>query len=82
VCGLPLRGSRAFVVGDGGEAWERWEKGEIGESRNAFGTAYRSDERLLLCDFTEHCVVVEICEFGWQTGHALSLQLSVVISED
>ena len=38
---------------DGGEAWERWElweKGEIGESRNAFGTAYRSDERLLLCD--------------------------------
>ena len=53
-----------------GDAWERWEKREIDESRNAFGTAYRSDERLLLCDFTEHCVVVEICIFGWRTGHA------------
>ncbi len=31
--------------------------GSFGKSRNAFGTAHRSVERLLLCDFLEHFVV-------------------------
>ena len=35
--------------------------GKIEKSRNAFGTAHRPGGRLLLCDFTEHCVVVENC---------------------
>ncbi len=45
------------------KSWKVWKvgkngkNGKVGESCNAFGTAHRSDERLLLCDCTEHCVV-------------------------
>jgi hypothetical protein len=39
--------------------------GNFEKSRNAFGTAHRSGERLLLCDSLEHCVVVEVVEI-WE----------------
>lgn len=38
--------------------------GSFGKSRNAFGSAHRSVERLLLCDFLEHFVVGNVEKNG------------------
>ena len=40
------------------------KSGKFEKSRNAFGTAHRSVERLLLCDFLEHFVVGNVEKNG------------------